>query len=82
MVSEGELNYYEDYTEDCDRVFSALNNLLTDLTNETIIKEVESVIDMLHMNLDSDYEMGNLILQQASKEQRNFENTEYWNSQF
>lgn len=82
MVSEGELNYYEDYTEDCDRVFSALNNLLTDLANETIIKEVESVINMLHMNLDGDYDFGQTILQQASNEQRNFENTEYWNSQF
>ena len=80
MISERELNYYQDYTDDCDTVFSALNCLLTDLTNETVIKEIESVIDMLHMNLDGDYEFGNIILQQASNEQRRFENTEYWNS--
>jgi len=77
-----DLNYYEDFTSDVENIFDTLNVLLSDMGTETTKKEVESIIDVLHMDLDNDYDEAMSRLNSAYDEEKRYQNKEYWNSQF
>lgn len=77
-----DLNDYEDYVTDYEEVFSTINSLKSDISNDDVKTAVEDIIEILHNKLDADYDTYNQRLETAYDEDKKYQQKEYWNSQF